>query len=80
MKGKFFSAYDKQCGRHLNTGRNSKTELECVNDVIEFLFSEPREDGDPTPEEAVKWPMEEKLSFINCAELEIYSHEDRVGE
>lgn len=70
----FYSAWDYQCGRFLETGINSKTKEECVNAVLEYLMSDSEEDKI----DFSNWSLEEKINFIYCAEIDIEELEDEI--
>lgn len=64
-----YSAYDKQCNRYLNTGRNSPTKEKCIEAAVDYLL----EDDDC----ALPYDMTFE-SLLECAGIEIIYHRNRI--
>lgn len=79
-KSRYYSLFDRQCGGYLHSGRNSKSEEECVDDGIKYMFSTPQEEGDPTIKEALAWSYKKKLGFLDGAELTLECHEEEIED
>ena len=67
-----FSAYDRESGNHLHTGRNSDTEEQCVDEVIEFLTQDTAEDEDVKL--LLSFPMAKKKTYLSALGFEIEEH------
>ena len=85
-----FSAFDLQIGHYFHTGRNSKTEKECRQDILSFLTESEIEvfipDGDLTKERIEKWYEELwkndvfQKEILEMYEVEIEEHEEEIEE
>ena len=63
----YYSAYDLQCNCYFESGRNSETEAECIDDICSFLI-----DGEDIPDTT---PAKDILSIF---EVEIHEHEQKM--
>lgn len=69
----FYSSYDKQCGRYMSSGGNSKTREECIAEVYDYLISDDEDDvPDLTKNTKEDWVLQN--------EFEIEEHEEEIEE
>lgn len=86
-----FSAFDLQIGHYFHTGRNSRTEEECRQDIISWLteseISVFIEDDEPLTDERVEqwyadlWKdVDFQKEILEMYEVEIEEHEEPIED
>ena len=70
----FFSIYDKQTGTYLETGLNSSSKKEAINDCIDYLIG-----GDTfsSPSRIKRMSLKHKEAEINTHDFFVEEHEER---
>jgi len=63
-----FSAWDCQCHQYFNSGANSNTREQCVDDVLDMLMVDVEEGVE-------KLPKEELLELF---EVDIHEHKEKI--
>lgn len=76
---KLYSVYDEQTGQYLNTGRNSATRDEAINDAFEYYIGA-GELSSEDMETVKKYDLKAKESLLVGVELVIEEHEEPVGD
>ena len=73
----FFSAFDLQCNRYFDSGKNSKTKLECENEVLQMLVDGCGDEQTVIDFENGNVPNSELLCVF---EVRIDEHETKIEE
>lgn len=71
----FFSILQE--GDHLETGKNSKTKKEAINDAIDYLLSD---GGSTAPSKVRRMSLKDKEDYLGSFDIYIDAHAERLPD
>lgn len=72
---KFYSIWDKQTGRFLNSGLNSNSKDKAIEAGIEYIISGDEDNSDT--KKIKNMSIQDKENFLGASELEIQGHNNK---
>ncbi len=72
-----YSLFDRDKGDYLNTGLNSKTRKQAINDGIEFLLSD---GGCERPSQIRRLSLDSKEAYLRGNDLFLEEHSEKLPD
>ena len=70
-----YSVWDNQCGQFMNTGSNSSTQENAINDIFNFWRTDLEIENDNEEKELDNYTKEQKIDIIHADGYLITKHE-----